>query len=170
LSHRALTYSASTLSALWGFSSSDVLLHTLPIFHRHGLFISFNVALTSGARLLLRARFDASEVVEALPRSTVFMGVPTYYHRLLALPSFSKDSCRSMRLFISGSAPLSPDVHREFEQRTGQRILERYGSTEAMIICSNPLDGERRPGSVGLPIPGVELRIAGQADEELPMV
>lgn len=101
--------------------------------------VGMDVALTSGARLLLDAKFDASEVVEAFPRSTVFMGVPTYYHRMLSLPSFSKSSCRSMRLFISGSAPLSADVHREFEQRTGQRILERYGSTEAMIICSNPL-------------------------------
>ncbi|MBI5317844.1 AMP-binding protein [Bradyrhizobium sp.] len=168
LSHRALSYSARTLSDIWGFSSDDVLLHTLPIFHSHGLFIAFNVALASGARLLLRSKFDAANALRALSRSTVFMGVPTYYHRLLADPALSKDVCRSMRLFVSGSAPLSADVHREFEARTGHRILERYGSTEAMIICSNPLDGERRPGSVGLPIPGAELRIAGQSDEALP--
>jgi malonyl-CoA/methylmalonyl-CoA synthetase len=168
LSHRALSYSAFTLSNIWGFSSDDVLLHTLPIFHSHGLFIAFNVALASGARLLLRSKFDAANTLEALPRSTVFMGVPTYYHRLLADPKLSKDVCRSMRLFVSGSAPLSAEVHREFETRTGQRILERYGSTEAMIICSNPLDGERRPGSVGFPIPGAELRIAGPSDEALP--
>ena len=169
LSHRALSYSAQTLAALWGFSSQDVLLHTLPIFHSHGLFISFNVALVSGARLLLRSKFDAADAIEALSQSTVFMGVPTFYHRLLALPSLTKDACRNVRLFVSGSAPLSADVHREFEARTGQRILERYGSTEAMILCSNPLDGERRPGSVGLPIPGVDLRIAGQADQALPV-
>ncbi|WP_063627819.1 AMP-binding protein [Bradyrhizobium sp. WSM3983] len=168
LSHRALTYSARTLSDIWGFSSSDVLLHTLPIFHSHGLFIAFNVALASGARVLLQSKFDVESVLAALPRSTVFMGVPTYYHRLLAHPCLSNDVCRSMRLFVSGSAPLSADVHREFEGRTGQRILERYGSTEAMIICSNPLAGERRPGSVGFPIPGVELRIADQADRPLP--
>ncbi|HWX36682.1 MAG TPA: AMP-binding protein [Steroidobacteraceae bacterium] len=168
-SHRALSYSAQTLAAQWGFSSPDVLLHTLPIFHSHGLFISFNVALVSGARLLLRSKFDAADVIEALSRSTVFMGVPTFYHRLLALPSLTKDACRNVRLFVSGSSPLSADVHQEFEARTGQRILERYGSTEAMILCSNPLVGERRPGSVGLPIPGVDLRIAGQADQALPV-
>jgi malonyl-CoA/methylmalonyl-CoA synthetase len=168
LSHRALSYSAQTLGELWGFSRSDVLLHTLPIFHSHGLFISFNVALVSGARLLLRSKFDATDVLEALPRSTVFMGVPTYYHRLLANPLLTKDVCQNVRLFVSGSAPLSAEVHREFEARTGHRILERYGSTEAMILCSNPLDGERRPDSVGLPIPGVDLRIAGDADSSLP--
>jgi malonyl-CoA/methylmalonyl-CoA synthetase len=169
LSHRALTYSARTLADIWGFSPSDVLLHALPTFHSHGLFISFNVALASGARILLLPKFDAADVLDALPRSTIFMGVPTYYHRLLAVSALSADVCKSIRLFVSGSAPLSADVHNEFEARTGQRILERYGSTEAMIICSNPLHGERRPGSVGLPIPGVELRIAGQTDEPLPI-
>ncbi|MCK1742068.1 AMP-binding protein [Bradyrhizobium sp. 139] len=168
ISHGALSYSARTLSELWGFSSSDVLLHTLPIFHSHGLFISFNVALASGARLLLQSKFDAADVVKALPRSTVFMGVPTFYHRLLTSPLLDSDLCRRVRLFVSGSAHLSADVHRKFEARTGHRILERYGSTEAMILCSNPLEGERRPNSVGLPIPGVDLRIAGDGDEILP--
>jgi malonyl-CoA/methylmalonyl-CoA synthetase len=168
LSHRALSYTAQTLSEVWKFSEADVLLHTLPIFHSHGLFISFNVALVSGARLLLRTKFEAVDAVQALGRSTVFMGVPTFYHRLASLPSLTKDACRNMRLFVCGSAPLSADLHREFEARTGQRILERYGSTEAMIICSNPIEGERRPGSVGFPIPGVEMRIAGKEDEALP--
>lgn len=168
ISHGALSYSAQTLSKLWGFSEADVLLHTLPIFHSHGLFISFNVALSSGARLLLQSRFDTESVLKALPRSSIFMGVPTYYHRLLANPSLDKELCRQARLFVSGSAPLSADVHREFEKRTGHRILERYGSTEAMILCSNPLSGERRSGSVGLPLPGVDLRIAGEADTVLP--
>ncbi|MGY4509565.1 AMP-binding protein [Bradyrhizobium sp. USDA 3650] len=167
ISHGALSYSARTLSELWGFSASDVLLHTLPIFHSHGLFISFNVALASGARLLLQSKFDAADVLKALPRSTVFMGVPTYYHRLLTSPLLNSDRCRRVRLFVSGSAPLSVDVHGQFEARTGHRILERYGSTEAMILCSNPLEGERKPSSVGLPIPGVDLRISGSGDEVL---
>ena len=167
ISHGALSYTALTLSKLWGFSSSDVLLHVLPIFHSHGLFISFNVALASGARVLLRSKFDVEQVLEALSRSTVFMGVPTYYHRLLTSSSLDRRVCRNMRLFISGSAPLSVPMHRAFEDRTGHRILERYGLTEAMILCSNPLDGDRLAGSVGVPIPGVDLRIAGERDEVL---
>ncbi|WP_128929837.1 AMP-binding protein [Bradyrhizobium guangxiense] len=169
ISHAALSYTAQTLSRLWGFSSSDVLLHALPIFHSHGLFISFNVALAGGARILLQNKFDVSPVLDAIPRSTFFMGVPTYYHRLLTCPSLASSLCRNMRLFISGSAPLSAPMHRDFETRTGHRILERYGLTEAMILCSNPLEGDRRPGSVGLPIPGVDLRIAGERDEALPV-
>jgi malonyl-CoA/methylmalonyl-CoA synthetase len=168
ISHRAMSYCARTLGELWRFSQSDILLHSLPIFHGHGLFISTNVALASGARILLQNKFEASAVLGALPRATVFMGVPTYFHRLLAHPSLTKDLCRKVRLFVCGSAPLSADMHREFETRSGHRILERYGATEAMILCANPTDGERRPGSVGVPIPGVELRIAGESDETLP--
>ncbi|MCK1562416.1 AMP-binding protein [Bradyrhizobium sp. 173] len=167
ISHGALSYTAQTLSKLWGFSSLDVLLHTLPIFHSHGLFISFNVALASGARLFLQSKFDAARVLAAIARSTVFMGVPTYYHRLIASPSLEPHVCRNMRLFISGSAPLSVSMHRDFEARTGHRILERYGLTEAMILCSNPLNGQRRAGSVGLPLPRVDLRIAGEQGEAL---
>ncbi|MCJ9728649.1 AMP-binding protein [Bradyrhizobium sp. PRIMUS42] len=168
ISHRAMSYCARTLGELWRFTPSDTLLHTLPIFHGHGLFISTNVALANGARLLLHPKFEVSDVLRALPRASVFMGVPTYYHRLLANPSLTGDLCGNVRLFISGSAPLSVDVHRNFEARTGHRILERYGATEAMILCANPADGERRPGSVGLPIPGVELRVSDEADAALP--
>jgi malonyl-CoA/methylmalonyl-CoA synthetase len=169
ISHRAMSYSAQTLSELWRLSPSDILLHSLPIFHGHGLFISSNVALVSGAKLLFHSKFAASDVLRALPRATVFMGVPTYYHRLLADSLLTEDLCRNMRLFICGSAPLSADVHREFEAKTGHRILERYGATEAMILCANPLDGERRAGSVGLPVPGVELRIAGPSGVTVPV-
>jgi malonyl-CoA/methylmalonyl-CoA synthetase len=168
LSHRAMSYCAQTLGQEWNFSSSDVLLHALPIFHGHGLFISSNVALAAGARLLFQPKFEANSVIEALPRATVFMGVPTFYHRLLADPRLTAQLCRSIRLFTAGSAPLSAEVHREFEGRTGHRIVERYGATETMILCANPLDGDRRPGSVGLPLPGVDLRIADDADRSLP--
>jgi malonyl-CoA/methylmalonyl-CoA synthetase len=161
LSHRAMSYCALALGRQWGFGSADVLLHTLPLFHGHGLFVSSNVALAAGAKLLFHPRFDAGAVIEALPRSTVFMGVPTYYHRLLADERLTVEDCGNMRLFTSGSAPLSAAVHRTFATRTGHHIVERYGATETMILCSNPLEGERRPGSVGPPLPGVELRIAG---------
>ncbi|WP_198083923.1 AMP-binding protein [Variovorax sp. E3] len=168
LSHRAMSHSALTLMGQWQFSQADVLLHALPIFHGHGLFISSNVALVAGARLLFQPRFDAGEIVAALPRATVFMGVPTYYHRLLADDRLTPASCDRIRLFTSGSAALSAEIHSDFETRTGHRIVERYGATETMILCSNPLDGERRPGSVGLPLPGVELRIADAEDQSLP--
>lgn len=168
LSHRALRYSASTLANLWGITSSDVLLHVLPIFHSHGLFISLNTAISVGARVVLRAKFDAPQVAVDLGRATLFMGVPTFYHRLLALTDLTREACAKMRLFVCGSAPLPPDVHRQFEARTGHRILERYGSTEAMIICSNPLEGDRRAGSVGRPLPGLDVRIADKEDAPLP--
>jgi malonyl-CoA/methylmalonyl-CoA synthetase len=168
ISHRAMTYCAITLGRAWQFSRDDVLLHTLPIFHGHGLFISSNVALAAGARLIFHRRFDVSAIIAAMTRATVFMAVPTYYHRLLADERLNADACRSLRLFTSGSAPLSAEVHREFELRTGHSIVERYGATETMILCANPIDGERRPGSVGRPLPGVELRIADEHDLPLP--
>ncbi|HSV82767.1 MAG TPA: AMP-binding protein [Ramlibacter sp.] len=167
LSHRSLAHAARTLGTLWRFTDSDVLLHTLPLFHAHGLFISSNTALAAGASLLFQDKFDAPRVVEALGRATVFMGVPTYYHRLLGQPGLQPELCRNVRLFTCGSAPLSAEVHREFAQRTGHQIVERYGTTETMIISSNPLDGERRPGAVGLPLPGVEFRIADGDDQPL---
>lgn len=168
LSHRAMSYCAITLGQQWRFTSSDVLLHALPIFHGHGLFISSNVALAAGAKLLFQRKFDANAIIEALPRATVFMGVPTFYHRLLADDRLSPALCRNLRLFISGSAPLSAEVHRDFEARTSHRIIERYGATETMIMCANPMDGERRPGAVGFPLPGVDLRIADKDDRPLP--
>ncbi|MDP3673848.1 MAG: AMP-binding protein [Novosphingobium sp.] len=168
ISHRAISFCARTLANIWGFSDNDILLHTLPTFHAHGLFVSLNVALISGARVRLHGGFEVGAVLAALPRATVFMGVPTYYSRLVAAPELTRDRCRNLRLFVSGSAPLTAELHRTFEERTGHRILERYGSTECTILCSNPLAGGRRAGSVGPHLPGVELRIADKADRPLP--
>jgi len=159
-----LSFNGRTLVAAWGFTRDDVLLHALPIFHVHGLFVALHCALLSRARLLFLPRFDAGQVCSLLPKATVFMGVPTYYTRLLALPQFDLEACRNVRLFISGSAPLLVDTFEQVRQRTGQCILERYGMTETLMITSNPLEGQRQPGSVGFPLPGVELRIAGNDD------
>jgi malonyl-CoA/methylmalonyl-CoA synthetase len=168
ISHRAMTYCATTLGEAWRFTSTDVLLHALPIFHGHGLFISSNVALSVGCKLIFHPKFDAAAVIEALPRATVFMAVPTFYYRLLADERLDAKLCSHMRLFTSGSAPLPAILHQEFASRTGHRVLERYGTTETMILCANPIDGERRPGSVGKPLPGVELRIVDKSDAALP--
>ncbi len=167
VTHRNLVCNALALISAWQFSPRDVLLHTLPIFHVHGLFVANHCALISGAKLLWRKRFDPQSVMCDLPASTVFMGVPTYYTRLLAQPAFGREHCRNMRLFVSGSAPLMADTHREFELRTGQRILERYGMSEAGMITSNPLLGERRAGTVGVPLPGVSVRVADERDRPL---
>jgi malonyl-CoA/methylmalonyl-CoA synthetase len=167
ISHGAMSYCAAVLGQVWGVTSDDVLLHALPMFHGHGLFISSNTALAAGARLIWYRRFDASDVALAMRRSTIFMGVPTYYHRLLAEKKFDAECCTTMRLFTCGSAPLSAELHKEFEQRTRHKIVERYGATETMIISSNPLHGERRPGSVGLPLSGVDLRITDSKDQAL---
>jgi malonyl-CoA/methylmalonyl-CoA synthetase len=161
LSHGNLLENARALHALWGFTPDDVLLHALPIFHVHGLFVALHCALLSGAPMLWLAKYDDAEVMAALPRATVMMGVPTFYTRLLANPAFTQERAAGMRLFISGSAPLLATTFAEFEERTGMRILERYGMSEAVIITSNPLHGERIAGSVGYPLPGVELRIDG---------
>ena len=161
LSHRALADNAEALTAAWGFRTDDILLHALPIFHVHGLFVAMHCAFLSGSAMLWFDRFDDEAVIDALPRATVMMGVPTFYTRLLANPRFTREAARDMRLFISGSAPLLPSTFAEFEERSGQRILERYGMSEAVIITSNPLAGDRIGGSVGYPLPGVELRIAG---------
>jgi len=167
ISHGAVTYCAETLASFWGFTDADALLHALPIFHGHGLFVSSNVALVSGASLLFHRKFDVAAIVRALPSASVLMAVPTFYHRFLADASFTREACSSMRLFTSGSAPLSGQVHEEFYSRFGHRIIERYGATETMILTSNPLHGERRAGSVGLPLPGVTLRIMGEDSEPL---
>ena len=159
-----LAYNARALVAAWGFTRHDVLLHALPIFHVHGLFVGLHCALLSRARLLFVPRFDARQVCSLLPEATVFMGVPTYYTRLLALPQFDREVCRNVRLLISGSAPLLADTFEQVRQRTGHCILERYGMTETLMNTSNPLEGRRQPGSVGLPLPGVALRIAGIDD------
>ena len=161
LSHCNLADNALALHAAWGFTPKDVLLHALPVFHVHGLFVALHCALLSGAPMIWLPKFADAEVLAGLERATVMMGVPTFYTRLLANPAFTRKSAAGIRLFISGSAPLLPSTFAEFEQRTGQRILERYGMSEAVIITSNPLDGDRIAGSVGFPLPGVELRIAG---------
>ena len=169
LTHQNLLVNARSLIKYWGFSENDVLLHALPIFHVHGLFVGLGCALLSGASMRWMPAFDAKKVVEALPECTVMMGVPTYYTRLLAEPAFKRETVAAMRLFISGSAPLLEETFAEFEQRTGHRILERYGMTETNMNSSNPLDGERKPGTVGMPLPGVEIRIvddAGKAMEQ----
>lgn len=167
VTHGNLMSNARSLTQVWQFSSDDVLLHALPIFHVHGLFVANHCALTSGARILWNNRFNAQAVVRQLETATVFMGVPTYYTRLLAESGLSRESCKGMRMFISGSAPLLAETHSEFERRTGHRILERYGMSEAGMITSNPYHGERRAGTVGLPLPGIEVRVVDEADQAL---
>lgn len=165
LSHDNLLSNARVLADAWRFDADDVLLHALPIFHTHGLFVACNVALIAGAAMIWLPRFDAAEVVGLLPRASVMMGVPTFYTRLLGQPGLDRDLLSGMRLFTSGSAPLLAETHRAFEVQTGHRILERYGMTETNMTVSNPYEGERRAGTVGLPLPGVELRILDQAGE-----
>jgi len=162
LSHRNLGSNALALVDAWGFTRGDVLLHALPIYHVHGLFVAIHCALLSGARMLWLAKFDPAQVRALLPRATVMMGVPTFYTRLLADPAFGAHDCRSMRLFVSGSAPLLPDTFDEFESRTGHTILERYGMSETGMNTSNPLGGERIAGTVGPPLPGVSVRVVGE--------
>jgi malonyl-CoA/methylmalonyl-CoA synthetase len=161
LSHGALAANALALHEAWGFTPADVLLHALPIYHVHGLFVAIHCAMLSGAPMLWFEKFEDQATVEALPRATVLMGVPTFYTRLLGNPNFTRQVTEHMRLFVCGSAPLLPSTFAEFEDRTGMRILERYGMSEAVIITTNPLDGERIAGSVGYPLPGVDLRIGG---------
>ncbi|MDR2215103.1 MAG: AMP-binding protein, partial [Nevskiaceae bacterium] len=161
ISHGNLADNALALRQAWAFTADDVLLHALPIFHIHGLFVALHNVLLTGASMVWLARFDDEQIIEGLKRSTVLMGVPTFYTRLLAHPKFTRELAAPMRLFISGSAPLLASTFEEFEQRTGQRILERYGMSEALMITSNPLHGARIAGSVGYPLPGVALRIGG---------
>ena len=167
LTHGNLYTNAVDLMQTWGFSKSDVLLHVLPIYHVHGLFVVLGPALLAGMRVRFFSRFDAEAVAEALPGATVMAGVPTYYSRLLHSTSFSRDTCDGVRVFISGSAPLSEETFRRFHERTGHTILERYGMTETGINTSNPLSGARKPGSVGLPLPGVALRITDDGGASL---
>ena len=168
LSHANLASNAQVLHDYWHWQRDDVLLHALPIFHVHGLFVALHCALLGGSRLIFLPRFDADEVIARLPEATVLMGVPTFYTRLLERADFTRELCAGMRLFISGSAPLLADTHREFEARTGHRILERYGMTEAGMITSNPYDGERIAGTVGFALPGVSARVADDQGEERP--
>ncbi|HEX4051628.1 MAG TPA: malonyl-CoA synthase [Steroidobacteraceae bacterium] len=167
LTHGNLIANARTLAALWRFTAADRLLHALPLFHIHGLFVAINVTIAAGASVLLLPRFDATLLLRHLPDATVLMGVPTHYIRLLAEPALSRKAAAHMRLFICGSAPLLPETHQAFRERTGHAILERYGLSETGMNCSNPYEGERRPGSVGLPLPDVQLRIVDQAGAQV---
>ncbi|RIK98618.1 MAG: malonyl-CoA synthase [Burkholderiales bacterium] len=162
LSHANIGSNALVLHRYWRWRRGDVLVHALPIFHVHGLFVACHGALLSGSPMLWLAKFDPGAVIERLPRATVFMGVPTMYVRLLDDERFDARATRHMRLFVSGSAPLLAETFRRFEERTGQRILERYGMSETAMLTSNPYDGERVAGTVGLPLPGVEVRVVDE--------
>jgi malonyl-CoA/methylmalonyl-CoA synthetase len=167
LSHANLAANGLALVEAWGFTEADVLLHALPIYHVHGLFVAIHCALLVGAPMLWLAKFDEDGALAALPKATVMMGVPTFYTRLIADARFTRSAAQHMRLFVCGSAPLLESTFAEFEARTGQRILERYGMSEAAIITSNPLAGERLPGSVGFALPGVALRVGSQGLVEI---
>ena len=159
LSHNNLLSNAEMLRECWQFSDKDVLLHALPIYHTHGLFVAGNVMTLVGGTMIYLPKFDRDDIIHYLPQATTMMGVPTFYTRLLQDDRFSKDLTQHMRLFISGSAPLLAETHIAFEDRTGHKILERYGMTETNMNTSNPYHGERRAGTVGFPLPGVELRV-----------
>ena len=159
LSHGNLASNALALIDVWGFGPADRLIHALPVYHTHGLFTATNVVMLSGGRMLFRRSFDAGDVLSLMSLATTMMGVPTFYTRLLQSEQLSREATAGMRLFISGSAPLLAETHVEFERRTGHIILERYGMTETSMITSNPLAGERKAGSVGLPLPSVDVRI-----------
>ncbi|WP_106744247.1 malonate--CoA ligase [Yoonia maritima] len=158
-----LLSNATTLVDIWAFTDQDVLLHALPIFHTHGLFVAVNVTLMAGGSMIFMSKFDLDFMITNMHRATTMMGVPTFYTRLLDDPRFTKEIAQHMRLFISGSAPLLAETHVAFENRTGLRILERYGMTETNMNTSNPYDGDRRAGTVGFPLPGVELKITDPA-------
>jgi malonyl-CoA/methylmalonyl-CoA synthetase len=161
LTHRNLETNARALHSVWGFCEDDVLLHALPIFHTHGLFVAINTTILNTSKMLFLSGFKTEDVIDLLPAATVMMGVPTFYHRLLRVSDFDSKTCENVRLFISGSAPMTDEVFREFKARTGYTILERYGMTETSMITSNPLDGKRIAGSVGQPLPEVEIRVCG---------
>ena len=159
LSHDNLASNSRTLVDYWRFTDKDVLIHALPIYHTHGLFVASNVTLFARASMIFLPKLDPELIIKLMPRATVLMGVPTFYTRLLQSPNLTKESTSHMRLFISGSAPLLADTHREWSARTGHAVLERYGMTETNMNTSNPYDGERVPGAVGFPLPGVSARV-----------
>ena len=166
LTQNNLLSNAEVLTDHWAFTATDVLLHALPIFHTHGLFVATNIALLSGCKILFLPKFDREAIIALLPQATSMMGVPTFYTRLLDDPRFDRDLTGHMRLFISGSAPLLAETHKLFEERSGHRILERYGMTETNMSTSNPYEGARRAGTVGFPLPGIELKITDSTTGE----
>ncbi len=166
LSHRALASNSRALRDLWQFGARDVLIHALPIFHTHGLFVATNVTLMSGGSCIFNTRFDAGAIVKQMPAATAMMGVPTFYTRLLDQPGLAA-AATNMRLFVSGSAPLLAETHRRWQEVTGHAILERYGMTETNMNTSNPFSGERRPGTVGRALPGVEVNICDPTGADL---
>ncbi len=168
LSHGNLASNAETLRKLWQFTERDVLIHALPLFHTHGLFVAINVMLTAGGSIILHRGFDPDAILDDFARATSMMGVPTFYTRLLAHPGLTREVAEGMRLFVSGSAPMLTDTHHQWQDRTGHTVLERYGMTETCMNTSNPYDGTRKPGTVGLPLEGVEVRLATPMGELLP--
>lgn len=171
LTHGNLLSNAEVLKTCWGWKPGDVLVHALPIFHVHGLFVALHGALLNGSKMLWFGRFDPKAVIAKLPQATVFMGVPTLYTRMLAEPALDKEAVRNMRLFVSGSAPLLIETFNEWKERTGSTILERYGMSETIMLTSNPYlasDGERRGGTVGFPLPGVGVRVKADDGTDLP--
>jgi malonyl-CoA/methylmalonyl-CoA synthetase len=168
MSHVNLGSNATTLHKLWGWRPDDVLLHALPIFHTHGLFVAINCVLLNGTAMIFCPKFDAEQVIDLFGRATLFMGVPTFYTRLLTSPNLNTAACGHMRLFISGSAPLLVETFDGFKDRTGFTILERYGMTEGGMFTSNPLVGERRAGTVGPALPDVQMRVTDEGGRVLP--
>ena len=160
LSHENLASNARVLVSSWRFTKDDVLLHALPIFHTHGLFVATNVILMAGASMLFLTRFDPDEMMRLMPKATTMMGVPTFYVRLVQHPRLSPEATKHMRLFVSGSAPLLSETHIAWREKTGHAILERYGMTETNMNTSNPYEGDRRAGTVGFPLPGTSIKIA----------
>jgi malonyl-CoA/methylmalonyl-CoA synthetase len=167
LTRENLASNAEALADLWQFTDRDVLLHALPVFHTHGLFVATNCVLYSGASMIFHRAFQPAAMLAALPKATVMMGVPTFYTRLLSDTGLTRGVTGHVRLFISGSAPLSPATHVEWQDRTGHAILERYGMTETNMNTSNPLKGDRRAGTVGTALPGVEVRVCDEAGAEV---
>ncbi len=177
LTHGNMLSNARTLKAYWGWKAGDVLIHALPIFHVHGLFVAIHGALINGSKMIWMSKFDPKRVIARLPDATVFMGVPTLYVRMLAEPALTREACRHMRLFIAGSAPLLIETFNDWIARTGHTILERYGMSETVMLTSNPYSAdkrhgqqsERRGGTVGFPLPGVSLRVRGDDGKDLPV-
>ena len=168
ITHGNLVSNTEALHEAWRFTPGDVLLHALPIFHVHGLYVALGTAFLNRSEILWHRKFDADAVMRDLARATVMMGVPTFYTRLVTRDDLNVKACGHMRLFVSGSAPLLAETHKSFAAKTGHRILERYGMTETGMITSNPYDGERRAGTVGYPLPDVSVRIADEEGREVP--